>query len=213
MPRRARAPLYILEGTWWSHREVPQVLPYFEALARTSEGISLSHRTFRSSDDLHYWIGQLPKGERAFVYIACHGEALTLCPTEHHRIPREELMKALGTAREDAVEFLHFGCCEMIDANHRRDSLDELAKQCGARWVSGYTKTVPWFQSTLLDLAVVEELFVPFFHAAKKLNPRLRRRAQNFLQGYDQLARTLGFSGLMQNLMGETHLLPQRLHQ
>lgn len=60
---------YILEGTWWNHKEVPQVLPYFQALELTDGGIRLSHRSVRTLDDIKYWASKIPKNERAFYTL------------------------------------------------------------------------------------------------------------------------------------------------
>lgn len=207
------APCYVLEGTWWSTREVPLVLPYLNALAASHGRIALSHRTVRSGDDLRHWIRCIPANTRAFVYVACHGSDGELYPAgRRSRISRPALLEALGAARPGAVEFLHFGCCEMVTVGDRRKSLEEMAEPSGARWVSGYTQAADWLPSTLLDLALIAELFAPFHKDAKKLAPKLKNRARWFIKNYEQLARALGFSGLSRNLGGVNALLPERLH-
>jgi len=59
--RRRGAPCYIFEGVWWQTREIPQVLPFLQALGLCNGGLSLSHRTFRTADDLQYWLQRIPK--------------------------------------------------------------------------------------------------------------------------------------------------------
>jgi hypothetical protein len=207
------APLYIFEGTWWSNREVPLVLPYFQALETSHGGIQLSHRTIRSADDIAYWIGKIPKDARAFVYFACHGSNFALYPTKSHPIYREDLLKALAKAKKNAVWFLHFGCCEMVNRENRGISLNKLAvKRKDIRWVSGYVNEIDWLDSTLLDLALVAKLYVPYYRDAKYHRAKLKNRIDRFLKEYDQLARQLGFSTLICNLAGYTTLFPKRLH-
>ncbi len=58
------------EGTWWKNREVPQALPFLLALKNASTGLDLSHKTFRSAEDLRYWFGRIGNQERTFVYLA-----------------------------------------------------------------------------------------------------------------------------------------------
>lgn len=211
--RRRRAPCYIFEGTWWGPRETPLVLPFLQALEALDRGLSLSHRTFRSAEDLQYWFARIPKGERAFVYIACHADGDDLQPVDgRSRVTRDQLLDALKAAKPNAIEFLHFGACEFVDPANRRARLKELAEASGARWVSGYVKTIYWLPSMLLDLAVVGELFLPFYHETNRRRPKLRARAKRFLHTYEQLARDLGFSGLS-SLAGISALIPARLNR
>lgn len=208
-----KAPLYILEGTWWSKRETPLVLSYFQALAASHGDLDLSHRTIRSAADITYYLKRLSRNERAFVYIACHGESLCLKPADgRSKIKREELLDALSVAKPGAIGFLHFGCCEMISADNRRESLAELMSASGAKWVSGYTKPIDWLRSTLLDLALASEFFGSFPHGPGRKGPRLQSAANHFVRSYNQLARGLGFSGLSRSSSGNHRLFPQRLH-
>jgi hypothetical protein len=212
-PRRKRkAPCYIFEGVWWHTREVPQVLPYLQALAATVTGLDLSHRTFRSADDLGYWLRRIPKGERSFVYVACHASNGDLYPADGRScVAWDTVLAALRGAKPDAIEFLHFGSCEIVEEKNRRRRLEGLADASGARWVSGYVHEVDWLPSMLLDIALVGELFLPFYHETSTRRPQMRARAQWFVDSYEQLARVLGFSGLARNLAGVDALIPARL--
>lgn len=210
--RRRTAPCYVFEGVWWAAREVPLVLPYLQALQASNGGLSLSHRTFRSADDLRYWVRRIPKNDRAFVYVACHASGGDLYPADgRSRVSRDELLDALRASKPGAIEFLHFGSCEIVESGNRRGSLEALANASGARWVSGYVDEVDWLPSMLLDLAIVGELFLPFYHGTYARRPQLRTRTQWFLKTYAQLARVLRFSGLARNLAGIDALIPERL--
>jgi hypothetical protein len=212
MGRKRRAPCYIFEGTWWANREVLQVLPYLQALRESDGHLDLSHRTFRSANDLTYWFGRIPRTERAFVYVACHASDGNLYPTDGRSpVVWEKLCEALGAARPGAMEFLHFGSCGIVDARDRRGSLESLADASNARWVSGYVRPIDWLPSMLLDLALVGELFLPFYHETRTRRPHLKARTHWFLRSYEQLARELGFSGLARNLAGVDALIPRRL--
>jgi len=210
--RKRAAPCYVFEGTWWGPREVPLVLPYLQAL-QTSEGrLDLSHRTFRSADDLGYWVRRIPKNDRAFVYVACHAGDGELYPVDgRSRVAWDDVLDALDEAKPGAIEFLHFGGCELVRAGHRRDDLEALADASRARWVSGYVDSVDWFPAMLFDMAVVGELFLPFYHATHVRRPQLSARIRRFFETYQQLARVLRFSGLARNLGGVNALIPGRL--
>ena len=197
LTRRTKASCWVFEGTWWHAREVPLVLSFLQALQAFKEGLTLSHKTFRSAEDLGYWFRRIGRNERAFVYIACHAKHGILKPVDgRSRIGQDELRAALGSARENAIEFLHFGACQFVPDHNRR----------------GYTKEVDWLSSMLLDLAVISELFLDFHHATRSRRPPLHRKAQAFLDTYEQFARNLGFSGLVAN-GGPAKLVPERLRR
>jgi hypothetical protein len=201
----------MLEGTWWSNREVPQVLPYFEALVKSGNRINLSHRTFRNAEDIAYWVSKIRKNEKAFLYFACHGENQNLVPADGRSpISNNKLLECLETAKEGAIEFIHFSCCEMLSRNNRRESLERYLKSSGAKWASGYSESADWLQSTLLDLALVADLAVPYHNDGKKKNVKLSFRGRSFLKDYEQLVRSLGFSGAYNNGRGKVELFPKR---
>ncbi|MHB1423243.1 MAG: hypothetical protein ACYC3I_08625 [Gemmataceae bacterium] len=145
------------------------------------------------------------------LYFASHGEGLHLKPAgERAKINQSELLDALGKAKEGAVSFVHFGCCEMIDPNARRETHQKILDASGARWSSGYTTSVNWLQSMFLDLALVTEVFVPQCASEDGRVTRLKKRASDFVRSYEQLARELGFSALSK-VTGGAVLFPERL--
>ncbi|HLE18338.1 MAG TPA: hypothetical protein VI728_08645 [Syntrophales bacterium] len=203
---------YLLEGTWWNHKEIPLILQYLQALNYSHGPIDLSHKTIRSNEDVEYWIRKIPKWSQSFLYIACHGSGGNLYPSDGKcLITRDDIINALSKAKDGAISFIHFGCCEMV-VGDRRKSLLDIAQACGARWVSGYSKTAGWLESTFLELALIAELYLPFFNDGKKQNPKLKSRADNFHRKYEQLARELNFSGICQNMAGASGLIPKKLY-
>jgi hypothetical protein len=159
-------------------------------------------------------VKKIPKNSRSFLYFACHGDELELLPGgKRSRVCRSDLLEVLSEAKPGAIAFLHFGCCEMVDPLHRSQSLRDLADASGAYWVSGYTNTIDWLRSMFLDLALVAEVYMAFAKAGNRRGPKVRNRAQCFIRDYEQLARTLGFSGLSRGVVGKDALFPQRLHQ
>lgn len=207
-----KAPVIILEGSWWSDHEVPMVLPYFNALATSHQEIDLGYRTIRNAEDIKYYVSRISKNARAMLYFACHGSNLTLYPSEGCAVEMDELIAALTCAKRGAVSFVHFGCCEMVDPNNRRRSHKKILDCCRAKWVSGYTTSVDWLQSMFLDLALVYEVFVPTHHNVLSVQRVIKRNAESFVKTYEQLARALGFSALS-NVSGRQLLFPKRLHQ
>jgi hypothetical protein len=207
----SKARVVVLEGAWWSNHEVPLVLPYFHALSISHRDIDLSHRTIRSVEDIGFYVKRIPKNSGAMLYFACHGEELHLEPVgKRAKINQQELLDALGEAKEGAVSFVHFGCCEMIDPNARRETHQKILAASGAKWSSGYTTSVDWLQSMFLDLALVKEVFVPQCASEDGRVTRLKKRASEFVSSYEQLVRKLGFS-VLANVTGGAQLFPDRL--
>jgi hypothetical protein len=206
-----KAPVVILEGSWWSNHEVPLVLPYFNALATSHQEIDLSHRTIRNVDDIAHYVSRIPEDAGAMLYFACHGAQLSLYPIdEESPISQGSLLEALKNAKTGAISFVHFGCCEMVETKKRRKTHQAILDACGAKWASGYTKEVNWLRSTFLDLALVSELFVPDYNTTDGRAKPLKKQADNFVRMYSQLARELGFSALSKVSAGEL-LFPERL--
>ncbi|MBE7515127.1 MAG: hypothetical protein HS105_00735 [Chloracidobacterium sp.] len=207
-----KARIVILEGTWWNTHEVPLVLPYFHALEISHREIDISHRTFRNADDVSYYVSRIPKNSGVFLYFACHGVDSELKPAgERSRISWEALQEVLSSAKDGAISFIHFGCCEMVRSGARRETLEPLLDISGAKWVSGYTNEIGWLESMLLDLALVSQVFVPFSWASDGRTAQLKRRATKFVENYEHLARQLGFSALCR-LTNKDLLIPSRLH-
>jgi hypothetical protein len=94
----------------------------------------------------------------------------------------------------------------------RRESHQLIMDASGAKWVSGYTKSVDWLPSTFLDLMLVIDIFATQHGQTDGRTARLKQRASEFFDLYEQAARSLGFSALAATSSGE-RLYPAALHQ
>lgn len=203
-----RAPVFVLEGAWDNPHEAPQILPYFTAYAQSHRYIDLQHRTFRCVEDIEYYVKKVPKQERAFFYFACHGNEGNLIPSDgRSKISIQAVENALSNAKEGSIEFVHFSCCDFVKSTNRRQTLSKLREAVDASWVSGYTRGVDWLSSTLLDLAFIDNVYVPWHRSDK---PAVEDFITNFTNDYEQLARSLGLSGMYVHRREES-LFPKRL--
>lgn len=204
MARNKKARIIILEGSWWDEHEVPQILPYFQALAVTHQNdIEISHRTFRNVDDIAFYVSQIGKDEGVMLYFACHGDRGVMEPSGNTRILPAELVQALSHAKSNAIAFVHFGSCEMVLQGRRRESHLAIMEACGATWVSGYTKPIEWLPSTFLDLMLAASIFVPQHGVNDGRSKRINHNANTFYGMYEQTIRQLGFSALSMDSTGE----------
>jgi len=193
------AQVYVLEGAWEKTHEPPQVLPYLLAYAHSHRTVDVYHRTFRRIEDIEYYVKRVPTGSRALFYFACHGEEEFLIPSDgRSKIPIGAVEGALRGAKEGSIAFIHFGCCHFVHGGDRRkQTLSGLRDPAQAKWVSGYTRKVDWLASTLLDLALISEVYVPWYSDQKWLSSKTRA----FFKHYEQLARSLGSSTLSTQLL------------
>lgn len=207
-----KAKIIILEGTWWKKHEQPLVLQYFNALAISYKEIDVSHRTIRNAEDIDYYISKISPSQRVMLYFACHGSDMNLMPSGNKsKIEFERLLESFSKAKSGAISFIHFGCCEMSKTGDRRvyERIMELTK---AEWVSGYGKEVDWLASTLLDLAVVMEFFVPRNLEEDRRKAPYDCLEKRFNEMYGNLARKLEFSAVWNTSNGNI-LLPKHLHR
>lgn len=209
----SKAPVVILEGVWWSNHEVPLVLPYFHALSISHRHIDVGHKSIRCVDDIAYYVSRIRKGAGAMLYFACHGEGLQLMPAgRQKKISREKLLEALGEARSGAISYVHFGCCEMVDARDRRQCHQDVLDATGAKWASGYIRNVDWLHSMCLDLALVSEVFASQHAISDGRTAQRQARTRAFMKTYGTLAKSLGFSALSRSSVG-VKLIPERLRE
>jgi len=212
VPSRSKARIVILEGSWWDEHEVPQILPYFQALAVTHQKeLEITHRTFRTKEDIAFYVAEIPKNAGVMLYIACHGDQGVLRPSGDTVIPLSEVADALKKAPSGAISFVHFGSCEMVVPGRRRECHRLIREACNAIWVSGYTKQVDWLPSTFLDLMLATSIFAPQHGKTDGRAGRINHNANKFFEMYEQTARSLGFSALSAHTDGD-RLYPAALH-
>ena len=204
----ARAPIFVLEGAWDKTHENPQILPYLNAYEQSHGEAVIRHRTFRNVEDIEYYVSRIPKNSRSFLYFACHGEEGYLIPSDgRSKIPMENILAAIEMAKDESVAFVHFGCCAFVRSSNRRATLSKLLGAFNGRWVSGYSRDIDWLASTFLDLALISEVYVPWY---KSDGRRVTQKTKVFFEYYEQLSRSLGLSAIYA-VQKEERLFPLRL--
>lgn len=213
MAKLKKARIVILEGSWEDEHEIPQILPYFQALAVTHPNdIEICHRTFRSVEDIKYYVGKIKKDAGVMLYIACHGKNGSLCPAHEVEISIEEVAEALSHVKSGGISFVHFGACEMVSQSGRRNSQELIMSKSGAKWVSGYTTAVDWLPSTFLDLMFSIHIFANQHGQEDGRVAGIVRETKKFFDTYDQTIRALGLSALVKTT-SEYRLFPPTLRK
>ena len=121
------------------------------------------YRRFRTKSDLKYYLDYFrthAKGDDEeddfnkydIIYFACHGEKKSLW-IEGQKIPLTTLVNWAKGFFKDKV--IHFGSCRTM--SNKIDS-KRFKKDCHAIMVSGYQKSVNAYDSSITDIAIMNDL-------------------------------------------------------
>lgn len=152
------------------------------------------YRRFRTKSDLKYYLGYFrthAKGDDEeedfnkydIIYFACHGEKKSLW-IEGKSVPLTTLQKWAKGFFKDKV--IHFGSCRTmsnkIDSKH-------FKRECQALMVSGYQKSVDAMDSSIADIAIMNDLL----SQEEIVVERYTDRDSKFYQKYESLLDDLDF--------------------
>jgi hypothetical protein len=154
--------LLVLESPWWTpdiNRRRASVLPFLNGLANYLEHFSVYHSNFYERegfktalrDDLSF-----TREDRLYIYIAAHGVSRKIggAPNGCQGIKLSTVLSEIGdlTKRKN-IEGVLIGSCEI--GGNVQDFKDAL-KGTRIAWIFGYTCTIDWVGSTMVDLAIFE---------------------------------------------------------
>jgi len=124
-----------------------------------SKGVEFVFRNVASREDLKYYLKQLSYKtytDYQIVYLAFHGSSKAIkVPSEpNNPLSFTELVDISKGAFQDKI--IHFGSCRTFNTSDR--VIQEFKEQVGAELVSGYTKTIDFIRSAIMDIAYFSEL-------------------------------------------------------
>lgn len=171
--------LIIIEAHWQRFLTDPEYSFGFmlrEFFARLP-GVGVRHRFFNDEASLEHWCRELLYvPEPAVVLFATHGSQEGL--SCHGRtIQPDNLAGILPFA--DSVKLLHFSACLMMQGEDENNLPRKLHQLCSFP-ISGYTTSVDWSGSALLEFTYLDMML------SKGLSPE---------DAADQLLRQIGFAG------------------
>jgi hypothetical protein len=155
--------LLVLENPWWTpdiNKRRASVLPFLNGMANYLEHFSVYHSNFYERegfktalrDDLSF-----TREDRLYIYIAAHGIARTIGGTSDgsQGIKLSTVLSEIGDlAKRKNIEGVLIGSCE-IGGNV--EELKDALKGTRIAWIFGYTCTIDWLGSTMVDLAIFEQ--------------------------------------------------------
>ncbi|WP_151087756.1 DUF6642 family protein [Hymenobacter baengnokdamensis] len=115
----------------------------------------------------------------SIIYLSFHGSP-NIIGFAKEAVTLEELQEKLANKLHGKI--LHFGSCQTLNVNKR--VLTKFLKVTGARAISGFTKDIPFIESTLLDLLYFERC---------QYRKEMNHVEHDMSSHYSQLCKRLGF--------------------
>lgn len=155
--------IFCLETEWnlsktKKMRDKASMLPLLSFLEQ-SEGIEYIFRNVASRMDLKYYLSQLKyKTYKDFqiVYLAFHGssKAIYIPSDPNNPLSFSEFADISEGILQNKI--VHFGSCRTLNTSEK--TIQEFKDITGAKIVSGYTKSIDFVRSSILDIAYFSEL-------------------------------------------------------
>ena len=154
--------VFCLETEWDSSakrmRDKMSVRPLLDFLDQ-SERVEYVFRNVASREDLKYYLKQLnykTYKDYQIIYLAFHGSSKSIdIPSEpNNSLSFIELADISKGVFQDRI--IHFGSCKTLNTSDR--IIQEFKEKTGAELISGYTKTIDFIRSAIMDIAYFSEL-------------------------------------------------------
>ena len=147
--------LLLLESPWWLPRDNPlraSCLPFFQGLERLYDGFNIYYSTFYDTPSFEIALSQdliHTVEKRQILYIGAHGNRSSISNG------RASTILSKVSLYGKRIEGVIVSSCLVAD---RENNLFNALASGDVRWAFGYTKSVNWLNSVLLELAIVEAL-------------------------------------------------------
>lgn len=181
--------IFCLETEWnmsrtRKMRDRTSMLPLLTFLEESSK-IEFVFRNVASRNDLQFYLSQLrykTYDQFEIVYFAFHGITRSIdIPSEpEHPLELTELAELSNGLLKNRI--IHFGSCRTLNTSDRIINGFKIAS--GARIVSGYTKTIDFVKSSILDIAYFSEI---------QRSSKVHTLKSRIHRSYGSLATELGF--------------------
>lgn len=150
--------LLVLESPWerpTNGRRRLSVLPFFEGLEKTHPHLAVYYATFYDVASLRGALNEdllLAREARQIIYLGAHGS-----PRRVGEVRLDALRRTLESraGQMKRVEGMIISSCNVFASP---DDLLQLLKESGLRWALSYSCAVNWFDSMLVELAILNAL-------------------------------------------------------
>lgn len=153
--------IFCLEGEWnesdlRDKKSVRQLLTYMEE----SLGVPSIFRKVNSKESFYkylellekYWKGKF--NSYGILYLAFHGESNCIWLDGTENLTLKDFSIEANHILKDRI--IHFGSCSTLKI--QKEELIEFFKNSGAKAVSGFTKEIPFLESSVFDIAYLSKI-------------------------------------------------------
>lgn len=188
---RNKSAVLIFEGPWRIYNNDvnrSSVLPFFEGMAKQFDNIEVIHSRYYDLQSFRAAFAELSNHpfSNAIVYVAGHGDG--------KRVSGASIVKILAECSVDSVRAnitgVVLGACFSAGTprNPQTDKINWMIQESKIAWIAAYRCASYWFESTLVDLAIINTML----HAREKdfcnreeINRRLAKAIGSFSLGFN----------------------------
>ena len=153
--------VFCLETEWdFSKRKMrdkDSVQPML-AFLEQSMGVEYVFRNVATREDFKYYIEQLnykTYKDYQIIFLAFHGRSKSIdIPSGDIPISFSELSEISKEVFQGRI--IHFGSCRTLNTSNR--IIQDFKAKTGAKLISGYTRSIDFIRSTIMDIAYFSEL-------------------------------------------------------
>jgi len=151
--------LVILEAPWensWDDKSRPlgmSVESFFNGLNSINQNHHVLHSRFYDSSSFEKALNYMTAkdDQRYVIYVAAHGSNSMV-----HNMKLQNLVKIInGYSQEKEIEGVLFGSCL---TGNSKDHYADMLIGGKTKWVFGYKCSVKWFEGTLIDVSIINQL-------------------------------------------------------
>ncbi|SIN66202.1 DUF6642 family protein [Algoriphagus halophilus] len=151
------AKIFCLEGEWEKSLKPKYSVESYLKYLDEAFGVGYIYRKVNSRDSLRKYLNAIIKKEYdnySVVYLAFHGESKKIEIDHSENIDLDQLAKLAGDSFQNRI--IHFGSCRTLLGSETK--LQMFRKSTGAKMISGYTKSIDFFDASLLDMAFLKNI-------------------------------------------------------
>lgn len=152
-----KSKIFCLEGEWDKSLKPKYSVESYLKYLDEAFSVRYIYRKVNSSVSLQKYlntIGTKKYQDYKVVYFAFHGDPRGIELDHSEFLDFDQLAKIAGDSFQDRI--IHFGSCRTLLGSESK--ILEFKKMTGARIISGYTRSVDFFDSSLLDMAFLKNV-------------------------------------------------------
>lgn len=149
--------IFCLEGEWEKSLKPKYSVESYLKYLEEAFSVRYIYRKVNSSVSLQKYLNILVQKryeDYRVIYLAFHGNSKGIELDHSEFLNLDQLVELAGDSFQDRI--IHFGSCRTLLGSESK--LLDFKRSTGARIVSGYSRSVDFFDSSLLDMAFLKNI-------------------------------------------------------